>query len=144
MCFSKTYILFRMVFEHWVHCHCSWMILTEPMFESRIKWPFFPWLIWIQGWRRNNKMSHMSQSCFLYLTCLYSLLLHVQHCYHLLIGEFPNKILESLSFKEYYRDDRIKLEKLKIWTKSEMKLVQDVCPISGTVPENMGQVVTLI
>ena len=36
------------------------------------------------------------------------LLLHVQHCYHL---QFTNKIQDSLRFKEYYWDDRIKPEK---------------------------------
>jgi hypothetical protein len=35
----------------------------------------------------------------------------VEHCYHLLIVEFTNKIQESLGFEEYYGDDRIKPEK---------------------------------
>ena len=56
-------------------------------------------------------MLHMLHSCFLYVACLNCVLLHVQHCYLLLIGEFTNKIEESISFKEYYWDDRLKAEK---------------------------------
>ena len=29
---------------------------------------------------------------FIYPTCLYSVLLHVQHCYHFLIREFTSRI----------------------------------------------------
>ena len=50
-------------------------------------------------------ISIIKATCFLYHTCLYSVLLHVRHCYHFIIREFTNKIQECLSFKEYYWDE---------------------------------------
>ena len=41
---------------------------------------------------------------------VYCLLLHAQHCCHL-VGKVANKIQESLHYKEYYQEDGIKWEK---------------------------------
>jgi hypothetical protein len=68
----------------------------------------------------------------------------VQHCYTSPIREFTNKFQDSLNFKEYYQDDRINQKKKEKGKISEMKWVKNVCPISGIVPKNMGQIVTLI
>jgi hypothetical protein len=46
----------------------------------------------------------------------YILLLRAQRCCHLIVGEAPSRIQESLSSKQYYQEDGIKSENKKTRT----------------------------
>jgi hypothetical protein len=48
---------------------------------------------------------------FIPYTHLDCLLLHAQHCCHLIAGKVANKIQESLHSKEYYQEDGTSSEK---------------------------------
>ena len=43
---------------------------------------------------------------YIYYTHLSCLLLHTQHCCHLLVGKVPNEVKKSLHSKKYEREDK--------------------------------------
>jgi hypothetical protein len=73
----------------------------------------FPWPI--LGWgifQIKSMMIHKLKSCFPYLIHIGTVSCSMRSTvYHFLVGKVANKYQESLHSKEYYQQDRIKLEK---------------------------------